>query len=72
VLRLRRGFPRHRHVLKRHAVKSRQVRNLAVVRNDEGNLADQLARMPAVQQIGHAVQILRAEKRNPRLARARR
>jgi hypothetical protein len=36
-----------------------------------GNLADQLAGAPAVQQIGHAVQILRAEEGNPRLARTR-
>ena len=62
---------RHRHMLKWHAVEGGQVRHGAVIRNDERNLADQLAGAPAVQQIGHAVQVLRAEERHPRPARAR-
>ncbi len=48
-----------------------ELLDFAVIRNDEGNLADQFAGAPAVQQVGHAMQILRAEEGDARPARAR-
>jgi hypothetical protein len=61
----------HWHVLEGHAVECRQVLDRAVVRDDEGDLADQLPGPPAVQQIGHAVQVLRAEEAHARSPVAR-
>ena len=58
-------------MLKGHVVEGRKILDVAVVGNDERNLADQLSAAPAVQQVGHAVQVLRAEERHARLARAR-
>ena len=51
-------------MLKRHAVEGGEIFHFAVIRNDDGNLAGQLAGPPAVQQVGHAVQVLRAEQRH--------
>jgi len=55
----------HGDVLEGDAVKDGQVRDRTVVGDDEGNLALQLARPPAEEQIGHAVQVLRAEQSHP-------
>ena len=54
----------HRHVLKRNAVIRRELLHLAMIRNDHPDDAVQLARLPAVQQIGDAVKGLRAEQRH--------
>ena len=56
----------HRHVFERNSVERCQTLHIAVVGDDEGNLAEQFARAPAVQQIGHAVQILRTEEGHAR------
>jgi len=53
-------------VLEGNAVESRQALDFAVVRDDDRNLAVQFPGPPAVQQIGHAVQILRAEEGHAR------
>ena len=70
--RVRTRLGRHRHELERHAVERSQIFCFAMIRNDDRDFADKLAGAPAVQQIGHAMEILRAEERNTRRPRARR
>ena len=51
-----------RDMFKRDAVKGGQILNRQMIGHDDRNLAPQLAGAPAVEQVGHAVQILRAEE----------
>ena len=60
------GIGSDRDVLERHAVKGGELFDLAMIGDDERNFAGQLAGAPAVQQVGHAMQVLRAEERDAR------
>ena len=55
-------FLRHRNMLERNAVKRGQAFDVAMVRYDHWNVAIEFARAPAMQQVGHAVQVLRTEQ----------
>jgi hypothetical protein len=44
--------------------------DVAMVGDDQRNLAFELARAPAIEQVGDAVEILRAEERDPDAARS--
>ncbi len=55
----------HRNIFKRNPVERRQILHRPMVRDNHGNLAVQLARAPAMEQVGHAVQVLGAEERHP-------
>jgi hypothetical protein len=57
-------------VLEGYAVEGGEIGYVAVIRNDERDLAVEFAGAPSMEQIGHAVQILRAEERHARTARA--
>ncbi len=53
--------------MKRNAVEAGQRARLLVVADDERDLATQLAGLVALQQVGHAVHVLRDEERDLRL-----
>ena len=60
-----------RNEFKGNAVEASQLLHVAMVGDDHRDLACQFAGPPAVKQVGHAVQILRAEERHTRQARTR-
>ena len=68
--RLGAGCRRDRNMLEGDAVERGQLFDVAMVGDDEGNVAAKLAGVPALQQVGHAVQVLGAEQGQARAAGA--
>jgi len=52
-------------VLEVDPVENGQLRGRAMIGDDDGNIALQLARPPAEKQVPNAVQVLRAEESHP-------
>src|SRR5215472_2729761 len=65
-LRLGASCRNNRNMLEGNAAVCREFFNIAMIRDDDWNVAAEFARLPAVQEISDTVQVLGTEERNPR------